>query len=156
MQLTRLTDYSLRTLIYLAIHPERLVTIAEISKTYQISANHLMKIVHQLGKLGYIQTFRGKAGGMRLARPPTKIRVGELVRDMEENMDLAECFNPRNRDCPLLPKCILQGALRVAREKFLETLNTYTVFDLIANQQIRGEAVIRFVTPARKAAKPRN
>lgn len=145
MQLTRFTDYSLRTLMYLGLNDERLVTIAEIAEMYRVSENHLMKIVHRLGQYGYIETVRGKGGGMRLARPAEEIHIGELVSDTEENMDLAECFNPRNRDCPMLPECALQAALMVARASFLETLNNYTVSDLIANQHAGGEVVVKFL-----------
>jgi Rrf2 family nitric oxide-sensitive transcriptional repressor len=156
MQLTRFTDYSLRTLMYLGLNHERLVTIAEIAEMYRVSENHLMKIVHRLGQHGYIETIRGKGGGMRLARPADRIRIGELVRDTEENMDLAECFNPRNRDCPMLPECALQAALFTARESFLERLNGYTVADLIANKQSAGEVVVRFPASRKKAAAKRS
>ncbi len=135
MQLTRFTDYALRTLIYLGLNQGRRVTIAEISREYQVSENHLMKIVHRLGQHGYIETVRGKGGGMRIARRLETIHIGAVVRDMEETMDLAECFDPRNRDCPMLPACVLQSALIAARENFLQTLDTYTVADLIANKQ---------------------
>lgn len=144
MQLTRFTDYALRTLIYLGLHQDRLATIAEISKVYQLSENHLMKIVHKLGQHGYIDTVRGKGGGMRIVRRLDTIRLGAVVRDCEETMDLAECFDPKNRDCPMLPACALQSALIAARESFLRTLDTYTVADLVANK--RGiESPIAFV-----------
>jgi len=155
MQLTRFTDYSLRTLMYLGLNHERLVTIAEIAEMYRVSENHLMKIVHRLGQHGYIETLRGKGGGMRLARPADRIRIGDLVRDTEENMDLAECFNPRNRDCPMLPECALQAALITARESFLGTLNNYTVADLIANKQPPDEVVVKFIARKKKTGEKR-
>lgn len=156
MQLTRFTDYSLRTLMYLGLNDQRLVTIAEIAEMYRVSENHLMKIVHRLGQYGYIETIRGKGGGMRLAQPAGKIHIGDLVRDTEENMDLAECFNPRNRDCPMLPECALQAALITARESFLERLNDYTVSDLIANKQPAGEVVVRFPARRKKVGEKRD
>lgn len=144
MQLTRFTDYSLRTLIYLGLNQDRLVTIAEIAKIYQLSENHLMKIVHKLGQHGYIETLRGKGGGMRIVRRLDTIRIGAVVRDCEETMDLAECFDPRNRDCPMLPACALQSALIAARESFLHTLDTYSLADLVANKRVI-EQPIEFV-----------
>lgn len=134
MQLTRFTDYALRTLIYLALHRDRLVIIAEIAKAYDVSENHLMKIVHRLAQHGYIETQRGKGGGMRLARSPENIQVGMVVSHTEDNMNIAECFDPQMRDCPMLPGCVLKYALINARKCFLEKLDTYTVADLIANK----------------------
>jgi Rrf2 family nitric oxide-sensitive transcriptional repressor len=121
-------------LIYLALKREQLVTRSEISKAYHISENHLMKIVHRLAKQGYIETHRGKGGGMRLAREPDEIVVGAVVRDIEENLNIAECFDPKNHDCPMLPACVLKSALMEARESFFATLDTYTLSNLIANK----------------------
>lgn len=135
MQLTRFTDYSLRTLIFLGLNQDRLVTIAEVSRVYGLSENHLMKIVHKLGQHGYIETVRGKGGGMRIVRRLDTIHVGAVVRDCEETMELAECFDPKNRDCPILPACALQSALIAARDSFLRTLDTYTLADLVANKR---------------------
>lgn len=131
MQLTRFTDYSLRVLIYIGMHRDRLVTIGEMAAAYDISQNHLMKVVHHLGLAGYIETVRGKGGGMRLARSPELINIGDVVRDTEENMDIAECFNAENRRCPLLPACVLKSALTEARKSFLATLDFYRLSDLL-------------------------
>lgn len=103
MQFTHFTDYSLRTLIYLGARQDRLATISEIAESYGISQSHLTKVVHQLANRGYIQTTRGKGGGIRLAHSPQLINIGAVVRDMEENINLVECFNPNNQNCPLLP-----------------------------------------------------
>ncbi|MDA8384466.1 MAG: Rrf2 family transcriptional regulator [Betaproteobacteria bacterium] len=130
MQLTRFTDYSLRVLIYLAAHPARLATIPEVAAAHRISQNHLMKVVHQLGLQGFIATQRGKGGGMRLARPPEEIRLGDVVRAMEENMALAECFDLGTQGCALLPGCGLKGVLLEARANFLATLDRYTLADI--------------------------
>jgi len=134
MHLTKFTDYALRTLMYLALQPQRLVTIAELGQVYAVPHNHLMKIVQRLARRGLIETVRGKGGGMRLARPAASIRVGDVVRETEENMDLAECFDAANRSCPMLPRCVLKSALATAGERFLETLNDYTLADLIAGR----------------------
>jgi Rrf2 family nitric oxide-sensitive transcriptional repressor len=131
MQLTRYTDYSLRVLMYLAVHPERLATITEISDAYDISRNHLVKVVHELGTLGFIKTQRGKQGGIRLARAPTEINIGEVVRRVEKNLDIVNCNDPA---CPILPACDLRDVLFEARDAFLRVLDSYTLDDLTAQQ----------------------
>lgn len=136
MHLTRYTDYSLRVLIYLASHRDKLATIGEIATHYGISRNHLMKVVHQLGANGYIDTLRGKGGGIRLARPPEEIVVGKVVRSMEENMAIVECFTPNTCDCILAPGCLLKNALDEATQSFLATLDLYTLADLVGGQAI--------------------
>ena len=134
MQLTRFTDYALRTLIYLGKNSDRLVTIREIAEQHNLFENHLVKIVHKLAKLGYIETVRGKGGGMRLARRPDLINLGDVVRDAEENMNIAECFEVGAISCTLLPSCVLKSVLIEAKKKFLDTLDLYTISDLINTQ----------------------
>ena len=134
MQFTHFTDYSLRTLIYLGAQQSMLATISVVAEQYGISKSHLTKIVHQLANRGYIQTTRGKGGGMRLARLPQLINIGDVVRDMEENINLVECFNAKNQNCPLLPTCILKSVLLEARKNFFDTLDRYTLADLLTNQ----------------------
>ncbi len=131
MQLTRFTDYALRSLMYLGLHRDRTVTIAEIAQTFRISQNHLMKIVNQLARQGYIETVRGKGGGMRLAHEPEAINIGALVRDTEDNMDVAECFNAANQACPLLPACKLKSVLHEASNSFLASLDRHRLSDLL-------------------------
>lgn len=131
MQLTRFTDYALRALIYLGKNSDRLVTIREIAEQHKLFENHLVKIVHKLAKLGYIETVRGKGGGMRLARRTDLINLGEVVRDTEENMNIAECFETGAVTCTLLPSCILKSVLIDAKKNFLNTLDLYTISDLI-------------------------
>lgn len=133
MQFTYFTDYSLRTLMYLGAQKNRLATISEVAGNYNISQSHLTKVVHQLANRGYIQTTRGKGGGIRLARSPQLINIGAVVRDMEENIDLVECFNSKNQNCPLLPGCTLKSVLATARKNFFDTLDRYTLADLLAN-----------------------
>ena len=134
MQFTHFTDYSLRTLIYLGALQSRLATISEVADNYGISQSHLTKVVHQLANRGYVQTMRGKGGGMRLARLPQLINIGDVVRDMEENINLVECFNAKNQSCPLLPACTLKSVLAEARKNFFDTLDRYTLADLLTNQ----------------------
>jgi len=133
MKFTQFTDYSLRTLIYLGAQQTVLVTISDVAESYGIAQNHLTKVVHQLASRGYIQTTRGKGGGMRLARSPQFINIGDVVRDMEDNIDLVECFNSKNQSCPLLPACILKSVLTEARKNFFDTLDRYTLADLLTN-----------------------
>ncbi len=133
MQLTLYTDYSLRVLIYLGIRPGQQATITEISKSYGISRNHLVKVVHNLSGLGYIKTSRGRGGGMLLAYNPKDINVGEVVQKTEANFDLVECFDKENNTCPISPACALIKALKVARSSFLDVLNQYTLEDVVAN-----------------------
>lgn len=134
MQLTRYTDYSLRVLIYLAIHKEGLATIEEISEAYGISKAHLTKIVHQLGLAGYLETVRGRGGGLRLARPPEKIRIGDVVRETEET-PLVECFDPKTSHCRIEPVCGLTAVLKEALQAFLRTLDGYTLADLVVRRR---------------------
>ncbi|NDW07155.1 Rrf2 family transcriptional regulator [Jiella pacifica] len=125
MRLTRYTDYSLRVLIYLSARPDRLCSIAEIAEAYGISHNHLTKVVHELGKAGYVTTLRGRAGGIRLAKPASSIRIGEIVRATEDGFDLADC-----RNCVIAPACGMTGVLGEAVGAFLSVLDRYTFADL--------------------------
>jgi Rrf2 family nitric oxide-sensitive transcriptional repressor len=137
MRLTAYTDYALRALIYLALEPGRLATIREIAAAYAVSENHLMKIVHQLGRDGYIETVRGKGGGMRLARPPETINLGEVVRRMEAELDIVPCF-ASTQACAIGPSCVLKGALAEGLAAFLAALDRYSLADLAAPQRRLG------------------
>ncbi len=130
MRLTVYSDYSLRLLMYLAVRPDRVSTIKEVAKAYDISFNHLMKVVHQLGLAGYVETIRGRNGGMRLGRPAAEIGLGEVIRHTEPDMDIVPCFEPQNQSCPLRRACRLKGALDRARLAFLGVLDEYTLADL--------------------------
>ena len=135
MRITAFTDYSLRVLIYLAsITDGHLAIIQEIADAYQISRSHLMKVVHQLNKKGYIETVRGKNGGMRLRLAPEAINIGVLVREMESDMDLVECMTPDNA-CVVTPVCGLRGILNRALNSFLETLDQYTLADVLGSHK---------------------
>lgn len=134
MRLTTFTDYTLRTLTYLALQPDRLVTIAEVAHAYDISANHLMKVVHQLAVAGDIVTLRGQRGGLRLAKPASEINIGVVVRRTEPDMALVTCFGDEHR-CVIQGDCILQHALASALQAFLTVLDRYTLADLTAPHQ---------------------
>lgn len=135
MKLTRYSDYSLRVLMYLALQPDRLATIEEISKAYGISKTHLMKVAHELGRAGYLETVRGRGGGLRLAQDLDAIRVGDVVRHTEGKMDLVECFDEASSTCRIESVCSLRGALEAALEAFLSTLDGYTLADLVARRR---------------------
>jgi Rrf2 family nitric oxide-sensitive transcriptional repressor len=130
MRLTSMTDYALRLLMYVAHQPERLCTIAEIADAYGISQAHLMKITHQLGLAGFIETVRGKGGGMRLAAAPAAINLGAVVRAIEPDFALVECFGAGN-GCALTSYCRLAGVLDGALESFLGHLDRHTLADLV-------------------------
>ena len=143
MRLTTFTDYSLRVLIYLGLRDNRLATIADIATAYGVSKNHLMKVVHFLGQQGYLETQRGKSGGLRLARPPGEINLGRLVRDTESNTVLLECFEPETSECRIEPVCALRGILNRSLQAFFGVLDAYTLADVLSNRtqlvQILGE-----------------
>ncbi len=130
MHITRYTDYSLRVLMYLAVKGDGLATIQEIADSYQISKNHLMKVVHQLNLKGYIETVRGKHGGMRLHLAPEAINIGILVRETEQDLNLVECFSEGNR-CKITPVCGLKGVFAEALQAFLAVLDRYTLADIL-------------------------
>ena len=136
MRLTVYTDYSLRVLMYVALHPERRPTIGEVAASYGISKNHAMKVVYQLGRAGYIETVRGQSGGMRLARAPEHIVLGEVVRRTEPDLALAPCFETLDAGCVITPACKLRRALHQARAAFLAVLDDYSLADLIENREI--------------------
>lgn len=133
MQLTLFTDYSLRVLVFLGAHPNQLSTISQIAEAYGISGNHLMKVVNRLASGGYIETVRGKGGGMRLSRAPEMINIGAVVRHTEDRFDIVECFNEKRQDCPLLPACTLRSILADAHRNFMATLDRRTLQEVLGN-----------------------
>lgn len=132
MQLTKHTDYSLRVLMYLALDPGGLGTITDIAERYGISKNHLVKIVHKLARLGYIETVQGRGGGIRLGLPADEISVGDVIRVMENTLNLIDCAA---NACPLMPACKLKLALDKATTAFLDVLDEYTIADATKNRQ---------------------
>jgi Rrf2 family nitric oxide-sensitive transcriptional repressor len=143
LRLTVYTDYSLRVLMYLAVHSEPLPTIAEIAGSYGVSRAHLMKVVYELGLAGYIETVRGKKGGLRLGRPAAEIGLGEVVRKTEPDLALVPCFESAKTACVLTPSCKLRSALYQAQAAFLEVLDRYTLADLVTHQTILAGLLTR-------------
>ena len=135
MQLTLYTDYSLRVLVYLGVKPDDVCTITDIARDYGISRNHLVKVVHNLGVLGYITTVRGRGGGLRLSRDAAEINIGEVVRDTEGSFNLVECFDKEINTCPISQMCALKGALYTAQKRFLEVLDQYSLADVVGNRR---------------------
>lgn len=133
MQLTTFTDYALRVLMSVGTKgDEELSTIADISEQYGISRNHLIKVVHHLSKTGYLSTSQGKGGGFRLAKPPSDIRIGDVIRDVENHFDLVQCFSSRrNGECAIEPACVLKRLLREAMQAFFAVTDEYTLADLV-------------------------
>lgn len=129
MRLTRYTDYAVRVLMHLGTDPDRLASIAEIAHAYGISQNHLMKVVHDLGKSGYVASVRGRGGGIRLARPPAEIRIGEVIRHTEEGFTLTDCEN-----CAIAPACGLTPVVLEALAAFLAVFDRYTLADLLGQR----------------------
>lgn len=135
VRLTVYTDYSLRTLLYLAIRDsDYLATIQEIADTYNISKNHLMKVTYDLGKLGYIETIRGRGGGIRLAVNPSSITIGQVVRQTEDDFNIVECFNHEQNLCIISPACKLKHILYDAMQAYLNVLDQYTLADVAQNK----------------------
>ncbi len=134
MELTQFTDYSLRTLIFVALKKGELASIKEISHAYSISRNTLNKVVHGLSKAGYLETFRGRGGGFKLGKEPGEIGIGKVVRELE-GIAVVECLRRQGGNCCIAGVCKLQGALRRATEAFLGELDKLTLADLITNER---------------------
>ncbi|MEE8496169.1 MAG: Rrf2 family transcriptional regulator [Xanthomonadales bacterium] len=130
MKLTRFTDYSLRVLMHLGLQENRRVTIREISESYGISRNHLMKVVSLLTRQGYLNARRGPGGGIALARPASDICLADVVIDMEDDLNMVECFG-ESGECIIEPVCELKCLLNQALCAYLDTLRNYTLTDLL-------------------------
>lgn len=148
MRLTTMTDYALRLLMYVGQRPDRLCTIAEVAQAHGVSEAHLMKVTHALGRSGFLQTVRGKGGGMRLAVEPARINLGAVVREIEPDFMLVECFDS-GAGCVLTGNCRLAGVISDALRAFLGHLDSQTLADLLAPPpalaplRLRRDAVAR-------------
>ena len=142
MKLTGFTDYSLRVLIYLAARPSHRATISEIAKAFDVSEHHLTKVAHLLGKRGWIDTVRGKGGGLLLARQPHDICIGKVVRDTEGAAVPAECFDADGGHCLISSSCKLKGVLAEAVSAFYSVLDHYTLADITRNRQVLGRMLV--------------
>jgi Rrf2 family nitric oxide-sensitive transcriptional repressor len=131
MRLTLHADYALRVLMYAGVKGETLSTIPEIVDRFDIARGHVMKVVQRLARKGYLETSRGKGGGLRLARKPGEIKVGAVLRDMEEELGVLGCLQGSEGYCRIESCCLLRHALREATDAFLATLDAYTLDDLL-------------------------
>ena len=134
MKLTNFTDYSLRTLIYLAVYPDRLCTTKEIAAYFKISQNHMVKITHNLSKIGYINTQKGRSGGISLLQSSKEINIGEAIQKLELDFNIVECFNCKENTCKIATVCNLKNVLIRAHKAFMDELSCYTLEDLIKNK----------------------
>lgn len=134
MQLTLYTDYAFRVLVYLGSRENEIVTVNDIAADFNISRNHLVKVVHHLGSAGLIISVRGKGGGIRLAYAPAEIRLSQVIAQTERNLKLLDCFDETDRSCKLNGKCNLQTVLKMAHHNFLSTLSRFTVADLLKDR----------------------
>ncbi|MDH5230717.1 MAG: Rrf2 family transcriptional regulator [Gammaproteobacteria bacterium] len=144
MQLTLYTDYSLRVLAFLALR-ETGSTISEIAQFYDISRNHLVKVVHNLSLKGFIHTTRGKSGGIRLARAANEINIADVVRNTEPNFNIVECFSDDAKTCTIEPICRLKSVLGKATDEFIGKLEQYSLDDIVRKEPDKIEAVLQYV-----------
>jgi Rrf2 family transcriptional regulator, nitric oxide-sensitive transcriptional repressor len=131
MKLSAYSDYSIRVLMQTALRRPERVTVDEVARTFGISRHHLVKVVHDLGRSGYLETRRGIGGGFTLARPPDEIRLGDIVRLGEESETVIDCIDGANRTCRLFPACRLKIVLDEAASAFFAVLDSYTLADLV-------------------------
>ncbi len=146
MRLTRYTDYSLRVLLYLSYKKGEAATISEMAEFYKISRNHLVKVVHNLGLIGFVQTTRGKYGGIRLAKDAGLISIGDVIRKTEPDLNLLECFDPRTDHCTITKGCRLKTVLFDAKSVFMAELDRYTLADVGDITSPRGKAATHFIS----------
>ncbi len=140
MQLSRFTDYTLRVLLFVASNNDRLTTLSEIAQFYDISIEHLRKVVHALSKSGYLKTFRGKNGGIQLAKPPLEINIGDVVAQSEGSTPLVDCLS---QDCRLLTCCPLQSVFHEAQLAFFNSLRQYSLAQMLDNPQLSSQLIAK-------------
>lgn len=136
MHLTQYSNFALRTLQFVALRSPEVVTVDDVARAHRISRAHLVKVSHELGRRGYIETIRGRNGGMRLARPAQDISVGQVLRWTEAPLELAECFNSDTNSCPLIGVCHLSRGLQRALRAFFVVLDDLTIADITANRGV--------------------
>ncbi|MES2878923.1 MAG: Rrf2 family transcriptional regulator [Pseudomonadota bacterium] len=153
MRLTEYTDYTLRVLMFCALHPERSVTIAELAESHAVSKNHLMKIVNDLARQGLLQTTRGRGGGLRLLKPAADIRIGDVVRMTETDFRMVECFDANHNACTLTAHCQLKQVFKTALQSYLAELDKVTLADITRTQTGNGLSLVSVSDIKRSALK---
>ena len=151
MRLTAYTNFALRTLMFCALHPGQTVRVQDVSDAYGISRAHLLKAARQLGQLGYLENLRGRTGGVRLARRPEDIVIGDVVRHTEGDMELVECFNAQTNTCPLIGVCRLSRLFGSALAAFMAELDRVTLADMVQD----GDVLLSALAPTRAGDKRR-
>lgn len=132
MRLSLQSDFALRLLMQLAVNPERLCTISDVANTFRISRNHLVKVAHLLVREGFVESVRGRSGGLRLSQPPSTVTVAEVLRITENELAVLDCLQECDaKSCPIDACCLLKGALAKATAAFLEVLDGYTIEDTV-------------------------
>lgn len=140
MRLTNYSNYALRSLQLAALKAPNRIRVDDVVQVHGLARPHIVKIVHELGRAGYLETIRGRGGGFLLARPAEEIIIGEVVRLTEGPLDLVECFNPETNTCPLIGICKLSKAMQKATKAFMDVLDGLTLADIASN---RGELLSR-------------
>lgn len=136
MQLTVYTDYSLRVLMYLAERPNKHTTVNDVAEFYEVSHNHMMKVVRNLSFCGYVNTVRGRKGGISLAKKPQNINIGAVIKHTEKTIDIVECFDPKSNSCVIRSTCKLHGILKNAKSSFMAVLGDFTLADLLIDANV--------------------
>ncbi|WP_390912411.1 Rrf2 family transcriptional regulator [Pseudosulfitobacter sp. SM2401] len=152
MKLTSYSNYALRALQLAALKAPELVRIEDVARIHNISRPHIMKVVHELGKAGYLETVRGRGGGFRLARLPADIIVGDVIRITEGPMDVVECFNPEKNTCPLIGICVLSKKIQEATAAFMAVLDGLTIANIASNRGQLMERIAPLDLPRIEAA----
>lgn len=153
MRLTLYTDYALRVLMHAALRQPRRVTIDEVADAYNISRNHLVKVVQDLGQNGFLKTHRGIGGGFILGRPGGEISLGEVIRHTESDEHVVDCLTSRDNGCRIFPVCRLKGVLSEASAAFFKVLDNYTIADLVKNE-VEIKRSLGMEVPSRSNRKP--
>ena len=135
MYLTRHADYTIRLLMHLAVQPEETATIRDIAEHYHISRNHLVKVANRAVQAGYVTSVRGRVGGLRLAKAPAEIGIGQVLRTTEDWI-LVECFDPDRNCCPITTGCGLQSVLKEALDAYFAVLDRYSLADIVRKRTL--------------------
>ncbi|MBV9505153.1 MAG: Rrf2 family transcriptional regulator [Acidobacteriia bacterium] len=143
MRLTQHTDYALRMLIHAALRAPELTTVGAVSEDFKLSLTHLNKVAQTLAETGYLHTVRGRSGGLRLALPAEKIRLGQIVLATEPDFQIAPCMSPTNAECPIYRPCVLREALDQAAQAFVRELDRWTLSDLVRHRSALLTAIGR-------------
>ncbi len=154
MKLTSYSNYALRSLQLAALKAPDLVRIDDVARIHNLSRPHITKVVHELGKAGYLDTLRGRNGGFRLAQPSEQIVVGDVIRITEGPLDIVECFNPDKNTCPLMGICVLSRKMQEATAAFMAVLDDLTIADIAANRGQLMDRIAPLEIPRREPASP--